>query len=94
MTDVDFVKLGYNAAQQIASRVNAGNANEFAATSISGEINRMTLNSKINPVLLIRLQNRCHLDLSPLLLLEDKEQIKALALFGGGAMQFYQDNPD
>jgi len=95
MSDVDFVKLGYEAARQIASRINAGNANEFAATSIGNDVhNAVNPLGKINLARIIRLQERCHLDLSSILLLDEKEQCRALGLFAGGAMQFYRDNPD
>jgi len=95
MSNDDFVKLGYEAARQIGSRVNAGNANEFAASSINNEVRRIVDPlGKINPAKIIRLQERCHLDLSSILLLDEKEQGKALALFAGGALRFYQENPD
>jgi hypothetical protein len=91
----EFVELGYEAARKIASRVNAGNANEFAATSIGNDVrNAVNPLGKINPARVIRLQERCHLDLSSILLLDEKEQCKALALFAGGALRFHRDNPD
>jgi hypothetical protein len=95
MPDCDFVKLGYEAARQIASRTNAGNANEYAARSISGDVyNAVDPRGKIATVKILRLQDRCRLDLAPILLLDEKEQCRALALFAGGAMQFYEENPD
>ena len=95
MTNDDFVALGYEAARQVASRLNASNANEFAATTIANDVrNLVEPGEKINVTRLIRLQERCHLDLSCILLLDEKEQCRALALFAGGALHFYQDNPD
>jgi hypothetical protein len=91
----EFVELGYEAARKIASRVNAGNANEFAATSIGNDVrNAIELSGTVNPVWIIRLQERCHVDLSPILMLDGKEQGKALALFAGGALRFHRDNPE
>lgn len=91
----EFVELGYEAARTIASGLNAGNANEFAATSIGNTVrNAIGPSGKVDPVWIIRLQERCRLDLSSILLLDEKEQCKALALFAGGALRFHRDNPD
>jgi len=93
-----FVKMGYTAAQRVASRINAGNANEFAATSLSRNlvngIRGCGSSARIDPAALLRLQDRCKLDLSALLSLDGPEQLEAAALFGAGCMKFFHDNPD
>jgi len=101
MTTVDrerFLKLGYEAAERVANTIDAGNANEFAATTVSRDlvngIKGCGSSAKLDPVAVFRLQERCRLDLSSLLLLDSAEQLEAAALFGGGCMQFFQDNPD
>ena len=93
-----FLKLGYEAAERVACRIDAGNSNEFAATTVSRDlangIKGCGNSAQIDPAAIIRLQERCKLDLSPLLLLNGAEQLEAAALFGGGCMQFFHDNPD
>ena len=89
----EFVKLGYTGAQHVASRVNAGNANEFAAESVSRELERGIINGDL-PSAILRVQVRCRLDLSALLALEDAEQREAVAAFAGGCMKFLRENPD
>jgi hypothetical protein len=95
MVNDDCVMLGYEAARQLASRIDAGNANEFAAHTIANDVhNAIVGDGVVNFARIVRLQDRCRLDLSSILLLDEKDQCKALALFAGGALQFFQDNPD
>lgn len=95
----DFTKMGYDAAQRIAKRhANVGNACQFAAESIGHDVEAVVAwgsNDEINYVQLLKLQNRCGVDLSTIAQLETpQEQHKALALFAAGAMKFYHEHPD
>jgi hypothetical protein len=95
MSNEEYVDLGYEAASNIASRVNAGNASDFAAKSIAADIQYAVIGiGKIDYSAICKLQDRCRIDLSPILLLDDKEQCKAFALFAAGAWKYHKDNPD
>ncbi len=86
-----FVELGYKAAERLASTINAGNANEFAAYSLSRDLERAARDLAKG---ILRVQSRCHLDLSDMLLLDEDEQAKAVAAFAGGCLRFLEENPD
>jgi hypothetical protein len=93
-----FVQLGYKATERVASGINAGNVNDIAAATMTKDlingIKGCGSSAKLDPIAILRLQERCRMDLSSLLFLEGAEQLEAAVLFGNGCMQFSQDNPD
>jgi len=88
-----FAELGYMATKRLAGRTNAGNANEYAAESVSRDLERGLDNDDLASAIL-RLQKRCRIDLSAMLSLDGTWQREAAAAFTGGCMQFLQENPD
>ena len=84
-----FGEVGYRAAQKLAANYNARNKNSFAASSIANEFRYGTI-----PQAVIKLQTRCGVDLSGLLLDDEDEQERAVAQFIGGCMRFADEHPD
>lgn len=88
-----FSEMGYTAAQRVAARIDAGNANEAAATSVACDLKNGMLHYCL-PNTILTTQIRCGMDLSSLLALPEEGQQEAVAAFVGGCMLFLEENSD
>ena len=88
--------LGYEAARKRAERTNAGNANSFAAHSISQKVECVFRNTEPDYLKLIELQSYLSMDLHSVFDTggDEKAMKRNASAFVGGAMAFASDNPD
>jgi hypothetical protein len=92
-----FRDLGRQATEKVASKVNAGNANSFAASSLAHELQRAMGNARDVEGLLraiARVQQRAEISLFEIIDLSPEDQAKACASFCAGCYEWAAENPD